>query len=97
MLVLTRKTAENVVIDGRIIVRVLRVDGDSVKLGIEAPAEVSVHRQEVYLDIQQSNKEAATPTRRLAPKLDTSVLRLVGSEIDGKAAHSGRPRQRGSK
>jgi carbon storage regulator len=74
MLVLTRRTNESVVIDGRIVVRVLRVDGDGVKLGIEAPAEISVHRQEVYQEIQQSNKEAATPTRRNAPKLELNAM-----------------------
>jgi len=73
MLVLTRKTDESVVIDGRIVVRVLRVDGDGVKLGIEAPAEVSVHREEVYREIQQSNKEAVTPTRRKVPKLEMNA------------------------
>lgn len=69
MLVLTRRTGENVVIDGRIVVRVLRVDGDGVKLGIEAPTEVSVHREEVYQEIQQSNKEAATRRSHPVPKL----------------------------
>lgn len=69
MLVLARRTDESVVIDGRIVVRVLRVDGDVVKLGIEAPAEISVHREEVYQEILQSNKEAVTPKRGDVPKL----------------------------
>jgi len=71
MLVLTRRTHENVVIDGRIVVHVLRVDGDGVKLGIEAPASISVHREEVYREIQQSNREAVTPNRRQVPRLET--------------------------
>lgn len=75
MLVLTRRTGENVVIDGRIVVRVLRVDGDGVKLGIDAPTEVSVHREEVYKEIQQSNKEAATPKRSELPKLETNTAK----------------------
>ena len=69
MLVLTRRTDENVVIEGRIVVRVLRVDGDGVKLGIEAPAEISVHRQEVYEEIQQSNREALTHGLTAVPRL----------------------------
>jgi carbon storage regulator len=73
MLVLNRRTSESVVIDGRIVVRVLRVDGDGVKLGIEAPASISVHREEVYYEIQQSNKEAATPRRQEVPKLHANV------------------------
>ncbi len=71
MLVLTRRTDESVVIDGRIVVRVLRVDGDCVKLGIEAPAEISVHRQEVYQEIQQSNREAATRQNHPIPKISS--------------------------
>ena len=48
MLILSRKPGESIVIDGRIIVKIIRLDGDIVKLGIEAPREVPVHRQEVY-------------------------------------------------
>ena len=59
MLILSRKTGETVVIDGRIRVKVIRVEGDVVKIGIEAPPEVSIHREEVYNEIQRSNQEAA--------------------------------------
>jgi len=83
MLVLTRRTGENVVIDGRIVVRVLRIDGDGVKLGIEAPAEVSVHREEVYNDIQQSNKEAAAPGRGDVPKLSSRTPHTLRSREGG--------------
>ena len=58
MLILSRKTGETVVIDGRIRVKVVRVEGDVVKLGIEAPADVPVHRQEIYEEIQKNNQEA---------------------------------------
>lgn len=74
MLVLTRKPGESIIIDGRIVVKVIRMDGDAVRLGIEAPAEVPVHRQEVYEEIQQSNQEALTKTRDNVPRL-TSQLR----------------------
>lgn len=69
MLILSRKTGETVVIDGRIRVKIVRMEGDVVKIGIEAPAEVSVHRQEVYDEIQRNNKEAATPNPTEVPKL----------------------------
>lgn len=69
MLILSRKLNESIVIDGRIIVKVVRVDGDVVKLGIQAPMEVTVHRQEVYDEIQRNNKEALTRGRPLLPKL----------------------------
>ena len=48
MLVLSRKRKETIVIGSGITVTVLAVDGDRVKLGIVAPAEVPVHREEVY-------------------------------------------------
>lgn len=69
MLILSRKLNESIVIDGRIVVKVVRVDGDVVKLGIQAPMEVTVHRQEVYDEIQRNNKEALTRGRPLLPKL----------------------------
>lgn len=69
MLILSRKLNESIVIDGRIVVKVVRLDGDVVKLGIEAPSDVPVHRQEVYDEIQKSNQEALTQGRPTIPKL----------------------------
>lgn len=69
MLVLSRKTSESVVIDGRIIVKIIRVDGEIVKLGVEAPADIPIYRQEIYEEIQRSNQEALTAGRREVPKL----------------------------
>ena len=60
MLVLSRKVNENIVIDGRIVVKVVRTEGNFVKLGIEAPPDVPVHRQEIYDEIQRSNQAALT-------------------------------------
>jgi carbon storage regulator len=57
--VLTRKTGEQLVIAGNITVKVVRVDGDRVKLGITAPDDVSIHRQEVFDRIHQP--DAAPP------------------------------------
>ena len=54
MLILSRKIGESIVIDGRITVKVTLVEGSVVKLGIEAPREVPVHRQEVYVEIQKT-------------------------------------------
>jgi len=58
MLILSRKLNESIVIDGRIIVKVLRIERDTVKLGIQAPSELPVHRQEVF-DLIQRNKLAS--------------------------------------
>jgi len=69
MLILSRKLGESIVIDGRITVKVVRVEGDVVKLGIEAPTTVPVHRQEVYEEIQRSNQQAVTKQNVVLPKL----------------------------
>jgi carbon storage regulator len=69
MLVLARKLNQNIVIDGRIIVKVLRVERDAVKLGIQAPTSIPVHRQEVYEEIQRGNKAALNIGPRSAPRL----------------------------
>jgi carbon storage regulator len=69
MLILSRKPNESIVIDGRILVKVIRLEGDVVKIGIQAPADVPVHRQEVYEEIQRNNQEAALSPRPLSLKL----------------------------
>jgi carbon storage regulator len=52
MLVLSRKLNESIVIKGNVVVTVLSVKGDNVRLGINAPVEIPVHRQEVYEKMQ---------------------------------------------
>lgn len=69
MLVLTRKAGESIVIDGRITVKIVRLDGEAVKVGIEAPADVPIHREEIYLEIQRNNRAALTHGRAPVPKL----------------------------
>lgn len=58
MLALSRKKNEAIVINNNVEVTILEVKGDQVKLGISAPKEVPVYRKEVYLQIQEANKEA---------------------------------------
>lgn len=60
MLALSRKKGEALVINNDIEITVLEVKGEQVKLGISAPKEVPVYRKEVYVQIQESNKEAMT-------------------------------------
>ena len=59
MLVLTRKLGEVIRVGDTVTVRVLEVKGNQVRLGIEAPAEVRIYREEVYRAIRKENEEAA--------------------------------------
>ena len=69
MLVLARKVNESIVIDGRIVVKIVRLDGDVAKVGISAPSNVPVHRLEVYEEIQRSNQQALINPQVAVPKL----------------------------
>lgn len=59
MLVLTRKKDQTIVINNDIEITVLDIQGDQVRIGINAPRSVSIHRKEVYLEIQQENRKAS--------------------------------------
>ena len=59
MLVLTRKVDESIMIGDDAEVTVVEIKGDSVKLGISAPKEITVHRKEIYLAIQHENIDAS--------------------------------------
>ena len=72
MLVLSRKRDEQIVIGQDIVVTIVEIRGDKVRLGIEAPPHVSVHRQEVYLSINRP-KSAEVPTSTQTPASDTPV------------------------
>lgn len=58
MLALSRKKEEAIVIDNNIEIVVLEIKGDQVKLGISAPKSIPVYRKEVYIQIQENNKES---------------------------------------
>lgn len=59
MLVLTRKKDQSVVINENIEITILDVQGDQVRLGINAPKEVSIYRKEIFIEIKQENEKAA--------------------------------------
>lgn len=58
MLVLTRKLGESIAIDDHIKIVVVQIKGKQVRLGIQAPKETKIHREEVYSAIKDQNKEA---------------------------------------
>ncbi len=58
MLALSRKKGEALVINNNVEITILEVKGEQVKIGISAPKEVPIYRKELYVQIQESNKEA---------------------------------------
>ncbi|MBC7960866.1 MAG: carbon storage regulator CsrA [Vallitaleaceae bacterium] len=66
MLALSRKLQESIIIGDNIEITILSISKDQVKLGINAPKSVPVHRKEIYVQIQEENKEAA--------KMDKNIL-----------------------
>lgn len=72
MLVLTRKVDQSIMIGDNIRIVVVDVRGDQVKIGIDAPREITVHREEVYLEIQAENRRAA-----LKKQIDLGALEKV--------------------
>jgi carbon storage regulator len=78
MLVISRKCDEAIVIGDGIEIRVLRVGKDGVRLGVTAPKEVAVHRQEIYEQVKAANRSAAAApdnaadlAKRLRSRLST--------------------------
>jgi carbon storage regulator len=78
MLVLSRQRDESIIIGDNVVVTIVDVRGDKVRLGIEAPREISVHRREVYDAIQRENRRAA--------QIQPDEARQIG---DGPAADAG--------
>lgn len=76
MLVLTRKLGESIVIDDHIKIRVEKIKGKQVRLGIEAPKDLKIHREEVYVAIQDQNTQSANVTSEAS----RSVSKLLKPE-----------------
>ena len=76
MLVLTRRAGESVMIGNDVIITVLEARGDVIRLGIQAPRDVQVHREEVYRELQAANREAASPTEDAVQ----AVTKLLSTE-----------------
>ena len=66
MLVLTRRANQSIMIGHEIVVTVLEVRGDQVRLGIKAPRSIDVHREEIFAQLQEANRDAV----RTSPDVD---------------------------
>lgn len=62
MLVLTRRSQQSIMIGKDVVITVLEVRGDQVRIGVSAPRDVAVHREEVFLELQETNRAAASPS-----------------------------------
>ena len=62
MLVLSRRESQSIMIGNDIVITVISIRGDQVRIGIDAPRSVTVHRQEVAAAIEAANREAAAAT-----------------------------------
>jgi carbon storage regulator len=88
VLVLTRHPGESVMVGDDVVITVLEVRGDVVRVGIEAPRSIRVHREEVYRELQRANLEAALSSgdvvRAVAGLLGGGVA--VGEELNSPKA-----------
>lgn len=76
MLALTRKKGESIIIGDNITITILDIQGDQVKLGIQAPRTISVHRKEIYDQIQKENMEAAQSKNSIKNQLQNFIKKL---------------------
>jgi len=97
MLVLSRKKGESIVINENISISVIDVQGDQVKLGINAPREVPIYRQEIYEEIMAENVRAAANLDQVKGNLqkmkdmkELKELKDVKDRNNGKSGKEGK-------
>ena len=76
MLVLSRKVGESIVIGDDVVVTILEIRGDLIRVGIDAPKHVKVHRSEVFEAIEAANKEAVAPTLEAMSEFASAIKDL---------------------
>jgi carbon storage regulator len=88
VLVLSRRPGESIVVGNQIVVTVIEVRGDQVRIGIDAPREVQVHREEVYRELEAENAAAAGTSqraRRLVARMPSNAGRPSGGPPAGRS------------
>jgi len=89
MLVLSRQKDESIVIGDDIEITVVDIRGDKVRLGVDAPSEIPVHRKEVYEAIQRENVQAA----QVRPGDVADVDSIIGGSSGGRVGRGSRKRE----
>lgn len=85
MLILTRRLGESITIGDSIKISVLGIHGRQVRIGIDAPSDVVVHREEIYVKIQEENRKASKSIKEDL----FSVVNLLKNKIKGKEGDKG--------
>lgn len=85
MLILTRRVGENVIVGDDIVISVIEVRGEAVRIGIQAPRSVTVHREEVYRELQRANEQAASSSDAAVGAVVEQLL-ADGDSAPGPAA-----------
>ncbi len=81
MLVLTRRANQSIMIGHEIVVTVLEVRGDQVRLGIKAPRSIDVHREEIFAQLQQANRDAVKPSQQALESLQSIQARTDEHDV----------------
>lgn len=79
MLVLSRRAGESIMIGSDVVVTVLEIRPDLVRIGIKAPRDVDVHREEVWIEVQEANKSAASPSAKDVESLAAGLRKSTGT------------------
>jgi len=80
VLVLTRRANQSIMIGHEIVVTVLEVRGDQVRLGIKAPRSIDVHREEIFAQLQQANRDAVKPSQAALDSLSELKTPAAGDD-----------------
>jgi carbon storage regulator len=88
MLVLTRRANQSIMIGNDVVVTVLEIRGDQVRIGIEAPRSIAVHREEVFEELERANRAAAASSPAMADLQALKKLRPAPTAAGGPPAPS---------
>ena len=89
MLVLSRRAGESIAIGDDVVVTVLEVRGDVIRVGIDAPRSVIVHRAEVVAQLQETNREAASPTDDAVQSISQALRGRDDERVDERVNERG--------